>query len=354
MLHPTLSGFFSFGLLTAVLCCAVGGAEASQADDATVRPPEQGERIVFLGDSITEAGNQPGGYVSLVRDELASRYPALGIEVIGAGISGNKVPDLEARLDRDVLARKPTTVIIYIGINDVWHSLQGGGTPKETFEKGLRSVVDRIRAGGARTILCTPTVIGERALGSNPLDAMLESYSDITRKVAADMKTGLLDLRKACGQHLAAFYGDVKGTFNDDKGVLTSDSVHLNAAGNRFVADRMLEALGAKAPAVDAKVLRHVVLIKFKDSSSPADIDKVVTAFAALPGKISEIKAFEWGTDVSPEGKSQGLTHCFLLTFASAADRDAYLPHPAHREFGGVVGPHIDKLCVVDYWTTTP
>jgi len=354
MLHQTLSGFLSLGLLTAVFCCAVGGARATRADDATVRPPEQGERIVFLGDSITEAGNQPGGYVSLVRDELATRFPTLGIEVIGAGISGNKVPDLEARLDRDVLARKPTTVVIYIGINDVWHSLQGGGTPKETFEKGLRSIVDRIRAGGARTILCTPTVIGERAIGSNPLDAMLESYSDITRRVAADMKTGLLDLRTACGQHLAAHHAATKGTFTDDKGVLTSDSVHLNATGNRFLADRMLEALGAKRPVADGKLLRHVVLIKFKDSSSAADIDKVVTAFAALPTKISEIKGFEWGTDVSPEGKAEGLTHCFLLTFATAADRDAYLPHPAHQEFGALVVPHIDKVCVVDYWATTP
>lgn len=117
-----------------------------------------------------------------------------------------------------MLARKPTTVVIYIGINDVWHSLQGGGTPKEAFEKGLRSIVDRIRAGGARTILCTPTVIGERAIGTNPLDAMLESYSDITRTVATDMKTGLLDLRKACGQHLAAHHAVTKGTFTDDKG----------------------------------------------------------------------------------------------------------------------------------------
>jgi lysophospholipase L1-like esterase len=354
MLHPTLSGFVSLGFLTAALCCALGSAGAVRADEATVRPPEKGERIVFLGDSITEAGNQPGGYVSLVRDELASRFPALGIEVIGAGISGNKVPDLEARLDRDVLARKPSTVVIYIGINDVWHSLQGGGTPKETFEKGLRSIVERIRASGARTILCTPTVIGERILGSNPLDAMLDTYSDITRKVAADMKTGLLDLRKACGQHLAAHHAATKGAFTDDKGVLTSDSVHLNAAGNRFLADRMLEALGARAPAADGKVLRHVVLIKFKDSSSAADIEKVVTAFAALPTKISEIKGFEWGTDVSPEGKAEGMTHCFLLTFATAADRDAYLPHPAHREFGALVVPHIDKVCVVDYWATTP
>ena len=98
-------------------------------------------------------------------------------------------------------------------------------------------------------------------------------------------------------------------------------------------------------------MLRHVVLFKFKDTSTPADVERIVAAFRALPAKIPQIKAFEWGTDVSPEGKSQGLTHCFLLTFATAADRDAYLPHPAHQEFVALVGPHVDKVCVVDYWS---
>jgi hypothetical protein len=80
-------------------------------------------------------------------------------------------------------------------------------------------------------------------------------------------------------------------------------------------------------------------------------VARIVAGFRALPGKIKEIAAFEWGTDVSPEGKAQGFTHCFLLTFATAADRDAYLPHPAHKEFVALVGPHVDKVCVVDYWT---
>jgi hypothetical protein len=97
--------------------------------------------------------------------------------------------------------------------------------------------------------------------------------------------------------------------------------------------------------------LRHVVLFKFKDSSTPDDVARIVAGFRGLPGKIKEIAGFEWGTDVSPEGKAQGFTHCFLLTFASAADRDAYLPHPAHKEFVALVGPHVDKVCVVDYWT---
>jgi hypothetical protein len=70
-----------------------------------------------------------------------------------------------------------------------------------------------------------------------------------------------------------------------------------------------------------------------------------------LPSKIKEIHAFEWGTDNSPEGKAQGFTHCFFVTFKSEKDRDAYLPHEAHLAFIKVAGPHIDKVLVVDYWT---
>lgn len=118
-------------------------------------------------------------------------------------------------------------------------------------------------------------------------------------------------------------------------------------------ADRMPEADGAPAGAAQGgKLLRHVVLFKFKDTSTPADVESIVAAFRALPARIPRIKDFEWGTDVSPEGKSQGFTHCFLVSFASEADRDAYLPDPAHKEFVALVGPHVDKVCVVDFWST--
>ncbi|GMQ24345.1 hypothetical protein Aoki45_10270 [Algoriphagus sp. oki45] len=98
-------------------------------------------------------------------------------------------------------------------------------------------------------------------------------------------------------------------------------------------------------------VLRHVVLFGFKQTSSEEDIQTVIDAFKALPSQISEIKGFEWGINSSPEGLNQGLTHAFTLTFYSDADRDAYLPHPAHKEFGAVLGPHLEKVTVLDYWT---
>lgn len=101
----------------------------------------------------------------------------------------------------------------------------------------------------------------------------------------------------------------------------------------------------------DAKALRHVVLFKFKDTSSPEDVKKVEEAFAGLASKIKLIKDFEWGTNTSPENLNQGLTHCFFVTFSSDKDRDDYLVHPEHKAFVDVLRPHLDKVTVVDYWT---
>jgi hypothetical protein len=113
----------------------------------------------------------------------------------------------------------------------------------------------------------------------------------------------------------------------------------------------LLAAVDTSVAAKPEKLLRHVVLFKFKSTSKPEDIQKIVEAFRELPKKISEIHSFEWGTDVSPEGKSQGFTHCFLVTFKTEKDRDAYLPHAAHKEFVGIARPHIDGVLVVDYWS---
>lgn len=224
--------------------------------EAAPVPLKQGDRIVFFGDSITAGGVRPGGYITLIQNSLAAEKPDLKIETIGAGVSGNKVPNLQARLDKAVIEKKPTIVFIYIGINDVWHwrknkeGVLSGGTPKELFESGLKDIIAKINAAGARVILCTASVIGEKNDGSNPNDAMLEEYCAISRKVADETKSQMLDLRKAFMDHLKANNPD-----NLPKGILTGDGVHLNAAGNKFVAEQMCGALGiklAEAPAAPA------------------------------------------------------------------------------------------------------
>jgi lysophospholipase L1-like esterase len=213
----------------------------SQAEELKVTL-KKGDRIVFLGDSITQGGDSHDkGYVRLIRKTLADKHPDLGIEVIGAGISGNKVPDLQRRLEKDVLAKKPTIVVIYIGINDVWHGENdpARGTLPDAFASGLKDVISKCQTAGAQVVLCTPTVIGEKKDGGNKLDAKLDQYAGISRDLAKELKLPLCDLRQAFLDHLKD-----NNPANADKGVLTGDRVHLNDAGNKFVADTMLKVLG--------------------------------------------------------------------------------------------------------------
>ena len=220
--------------------------------EITSTPLKKGDRIVFFGDSITAAAVKPGGYITLINESIATTHPDLGIETFGAGVSGNKVPALQVRLEKDVLSKKPTIVFIYIGINDVWHwkknkeGVMAGGTTPENFESGLKEIIATINEAGARVILCTATVIGEKNDGTNERDPMLEQYCEISRKVATDTNSQMVDLRKAFMDHLKANNPD-----NLPKGILTGDSVHLNPVGNRLVAIEMSKALGLK---IDATV----------------------------------------------------------------------------------------------------
>lgn len=315
----------------------------AQTEDGEIK---QGERIVFFGDSITQSGAGPGGYVTLVREMIQKRQPDSQIEVIGAGISGNRVPNLEARIDKDVLAKNPTTVVIYIGINDVWHSKSGRGTPRDEFEAGLLRLIAKLQVADARVILCTASVIGEKADGSNELDEMLDDYCEVSRQVAEATGSQLLDLRR----EFLTFLKD-NNPENKERGVLTTDGVHLNAAGNKFVAQLMHSALAVSSTDAQDKLLRHIVMFAFKEDATTDQVDEVVAAFAALPGKIDSITDFEHGSDVSVEDKAKGFTHCFVVTFKDQAGLDAYLPHAAHQEFVQLIGPVIKDVLVFDYWT---
>ncbi|WP_404309120.1 Dabb family protein [Neorhodopirellula lusitana] len=119
-------------------------------------------------------------------------------------------------------------------------------------------------------------------------------------------------------------------------GVIVSATTQMSATGTD--------------PAASDRVLRHVVMFGFKESSSAEEVQKVVDAFAALPSKIDAIADLEFGVNNSPEGLNDGLTHCFLVSFASEADRETYLPHPAHKAFVEVLKPHLEKVVVIDYW----
>ena len=109
-----------------------------------------------------------------------------------------------------------------------------------------------------------------------------------------------------------------------------------------------LAMLTASSFAADGPI-RHVVHFKFKADATKEQIAKVVTEFAALKGKIPQVEALEWGTDVSPEGLGKGFTHIWIATFKNAADRDAYLVHPDHKAFVAILKPVLDDALVVDF-----
>ncbi len=198
------------------------------------------KRIVFFGDSLTEFATQSKGYIKRLLAYIKSEGLDDKYELVGAGIAGNKVTDLYNRLDKDVLENGAEMVVIYIGINDIWHKLDGfeKGTDIETFKTVYEEIIGRLEAASIKVILCTPSVIGEKINLANLQDDDLEMYSEIVRELAVKYDLQLVDLRKAfLNFNLANNIED------REEGVLTTDSVHLNNKGNELVAEEMWKVL---------------------------------------------------------------------------------------------------------------
>ena len=194
------------------------------------------KKVIFFGDSITQAGVKPNGYITRIGELLTGKNLGSKYELIGAGIGGNKVYDLYLRLESDVLEKKPDAVFIYVGVNDVWHKTTSGtGTDPDKFVRFYQALIDKIKASGAKVVLCTPAVIGEKNDFSNPQDGDMNHYSNLIRKLAENNSLPLVDLRKA---FLA--YDLANNATNKDSGILTTDRVHLNDLGNNTVAELML------------------------------------------------------------------------------------------------------------------
>lgn len=196
-------------------------------------------KVIFFGDSITQAAVKPGGYIALMIDSLQRSGRLASYELMGAGISGNKVYDLYLRMEDDVLAKSPDAVVIWIGVNDVWHkATQGTGTDAAKFEKFYEAIIRKLQAKNIRVTLVTPAAIGERTDNSNQQDGDLNHYSNIIRRLAKKYNTGLVDLR-----HEFQKYNLEHNKENKESGILTTDRVHLNDKGNAFVAEKMYAAL---------------------------------------------------------------------------------------------------------------
>ncbi|MFY8003642.1 MAG: SGNH/GDSL hydrolase family protein [Chitinophagaceae bacterium] len=198
-------------------------------------------RIIFFGDSITQMGVLPNGYISVFKQLMLAEQMPNPYEVIGAGIGGNKVYDLYLRLENDVLAKSPSLVVIYIGVNDVWHKkLLQTGTDAPKFEQFYKALIQKIRASGSKIIICTPAVIGEKKDNGNALDGELDTYSDLIRKIAQEETLTLVDIRTSFKNYIQE-----NNVENKEAGVLTTDGVHLNDEGNKKVAALIWETVKA-------------------------------------------------------------------------------------------------------------
>jgi lysophospholipase L1-like esterase len=194
---------------------------------------KNGEKIAFLGDSITAAGRRPGGYCQLVLAALKDQ----GIEAkpVFAGISGHKSNQMLARLERDVLKHKPDWMTLSCGVNDVWHGKRG--VDLASYKKNIAEIVDKAQAAGVKVILLTSTMIREDQ--GNDLNQKLLPYNEFIKVLAKEKKCLLADLNADMQAALKAFPGDApKGK------QLTSDGVHMNKAGNIMMARGVAEAFG--------------------------------------------------------------------------------------------------------------
>ena len=201
-------------------------------------PPKK-KTILFFGDSITQNGLKSNGYIVKMDSIIKhSSYPD-SIQLLGGGVSGNKVYDLYLRMENDVLAKNPDVVIIFIGINDIWHKITSGtGTDADKFEKFYRAIIKKLQDKNIKVILCTPTVIGEKNDFTNEQDGDLNKYSNIIRAISKDLSLPLCDLRRIFTDYLKT-----NNPSNLEKGILTVDRVHLNDTGNVVVANEMWKVI---------------------------------------------------------------------------------------------------------------
>ena len=200
---------------------------------------EKKKKVVFFGDSITEAAVNKGGYIDVLQNMIAANGAADKFELNGAGISGNKIYDLYLRIEKDVLEKKPDVVVIWVGVNDVWHkSSSNTGTDFDKFGGFYDAVVKKIQATGAKVIVVTPAAIGEKNDFSNSQDGDLNAYSSWMRKYVKENGLSLVDLRSVFHE-----YSLKHNPENKDRDILTNDGVHLNEKGNALVAEEMWKAI---------------------------------------------------------------------------------------------------------------
>ena len=224
-----LSSNFIFRAATIALC---GLATVNHSIAAPVAI-QTGEKLAFLGDSITQGGwdNNPGGYARRVVAGL--EVNGIKVEPVPAGISGHKSNDMLGRLDRDVLGKKPNWMTLSCGVNDVWHG--ANGVPLDKYKENITKIVTTAQEAGVKVVILTSTVIGEDLPNAN--NQKLAAYNDFLRELAKGKKCLLADLN-------ADMQEIIKKANTPGKNVLTGDGVHMNPEGDKVMATGILKAFG--------------------------------------------------------------------------------------------------------------
>jgi len=237
-------------LVLAFSCLASGWATAKEPTLAV----KAGEKIAFLGNSITDDGNREGGYVQLVMQAL--NQEDLKLSHVPAGVSGHKSNNMLARLDRDVISKQPDWMVLSCGVNDVWHfSLVLGehrfkGVPLEDYKKNIRSMIEKAEAAEIKVLILTSTMIGEDQ--QKETNQKLIPYNDFLREIAKEKKLRIADLNKdmqALVKQMPDEAGKAKmfGEPDYDRNIklkLTHDGCHMNKLGNIMMAKGVLRAFG--------------------------------------------------------------------------------------------------------------
>ena len=237
---------------------------------------KSGEKIGFLGDSITQGGwSSPAGYVRLVMAGLKAN--GIAAEAVPAGISGHKSNQMLARLENDVLSKKPQWMTLSCGVNDVWHGAKG--VPLDQYKENIRKIVDTAGAAGVKVVITTATVIYEKL--DSPQNAQLAPYNDFLRALAKEKNLPLADLN-------AMFHERIKAENKPDKKVVTSDGVHMNTEGNKLMATGVLRAMGFDDAAMAKAQESWTDVVAKADAAAREAAEKKAAAKAAKDKAAAE------------------------------------------------------------------
>ena len=319
-----------------VAVAALACVFAAVAEDGLL--VKSGDTLAFLGDSITQQGQEsPDGYVNLVLRSLA--VEGVYVNPVKAGVSGHKSNDMLARLDRDVLSKKPKVMTLSCGVNDVWHQDWNKGVPLEDYKKNITAIFDKCAASNCQVVVLTATMFEKPEMEKFKHNVSIAPYNEWLRAEA-----------KRRGYPVADLNADMWKAHADDPSVkLTRDSVHMNPDGNRLMARGVLRALGMaedRVAALDWESWKPVwVLCRFDlkpDADRAAYLAKtkaVLAAVRAEPGCCEYRLLGDAETDWYKPQRFGDRAFWMLEKWLSVGELKAHLATPHMKKFGPSVAP---------------